>query len=49
MHDLRIVLRLRSENNDFYNGFRLMIAKLSTTNLRLSTSVVNDSDETGHA
>ena len=47
MHDLRIILRLRSEDNDFYNDFRLMVAKLSTPNLRLSTGVTIDTDEKG--
>lgn len=47
MHDLRIVLRLRSEDNDFYNDFQLMVGKLSTPNLRLSTGVTIDTDEKG--
>jgi hypothetical protein len=47
LHDLRVILRLRSEDNDFYNDFRLMVAKLSTPNLRLSTGVAIDTDEKG--
>ena len=40
-------LRSRSEDNDFYNDFRLMIARISTPNLRLSAGVTIDTDEKG--
>jgi hypothetical protein len=49
LKDLRLILRLRSEDNDFYNDFRLLVAKLSPPNFPILTGVMFDSDEQGLA
>ena len=47
MHDLRVILRLRSEDNDFYNDFRLMVGKLATSKFRIITGVILETDKSG--
>jgi hypothetical protein len=39
------ILRLRHEDNDFYNDFSLMAAKLTPKGIDLATGVVADTDE----
>lgn len=47
MQELRILLRLRSEDNDFYNDFRLMVGKLATSKFRIITGVILETDKSG--
>lgn len=45
MGSLRLILRLRHEDNDFYNDFSLMAGKLTPKGIDLATGVVTDTDE----
>jgi hypothetical protein len=45
MASLRLILRLRHEDNDFYNDFTLMAGKLVPQGIDLATGVVTDTDE----
>lgn len=41
---MRLILRLRSDDNDSYNDFRLMASKLAPQGFDLATGVVTDTD-----
>lgn len=43
--DMRIILRLRSLDNDFYNDFSLMAGKLAPPGVELATAVVTADNE----
>lgn len=43
-NDVRIIMRLRSADNHFYNDFSLMVGRLASAGVTLSTAVVTQDD-----